>query len=79
VRITFIDYAEDSLSDRKISKDLIKDAILNPDEIVEGKKARKIAHKLIGDKLLRVIYEIDTKSYIVITAYFTKPKRYFNK
>ena len=58
MRITFIDYTEDSLSDRKISKEIIKDAILNPDEIVEGKKGRKIAHKVIENKLLRIIYEV---------------------
>jgi len=55
--IIYTDYAEDSISDRKIDKEIIEDTLLNPDEIIEGKKNRKIAHKIIGEKLLRVIFE----------------------
>ena len=74
--IKYTTYAESTLLDRKISKETIKGAILNPDEIVEGKNNRKIAHKIIENKLLRVIYEQDEKAYIVVTAYYTDPRRY---
>lgn len=77
--IIYTDYAEDSISDRNIDKDIIEDALLNPYEIVEGKENRKIAHKIIGNKLLRVIFEIGLKAYIVVTAYYTEPKRYLGK
>lgn len=76
MNIIYTDYAEDTLKDRKIDKNIIEDAIKNPDEVVEGKNKRKIAHKIIGNKLLRVIYETDKKAYIVITCYYTKPERY---
>ncbi len=79
MEIIYTDYAEDSISDRKIDKELIEDAILNPDEIIEGKKNRKIAHKIIRNKLLRVVFEVSQKAYIVITVYYAEPKRYFKK
>ena len=46
---------------------------------MEGKKGRKIAHKMFGDKLLRVVFDAEANAYIVITAYYTKPKRYLEK
>ncbi len=77
--IIYTDYAEDSISDRSIDKKIVEDALLNPDEIVEGKKSRKIAHKIIGNKLLRIIFEVSLKAYIVITAYYAEPKRYLGE
>lgn len=79
MKILYTDYAEDSISDRKISKEIIENAMKSPDEIVEGKKGRKVAHKIIGTKLLRVVFERDEKTYIVITSYYAEPKRYFRK
>lgn len=37
---------------------------------------KKIAHKLIRNKLLRIVYTQRSEKYVVITAYFTEPKRY---
>lgn len=75
----YTDYAEETIRDRKISKKIVENAILNPDEIIEGKKGRKVSHKLTGDKLLRVVFEQEAKVYIIITAYYTNPKRYLKK
>jgi len=50
--------------------------VLNPDLVVEGKKGRKIAQKLVGNKLLRVVYTSHGKTYIVVTAYYAKYGRY---
>ena len=76
MKIIYPDYSEESISDRKISKKLVEDALLNPDEVIESKKGRKIAHKVIGHRLLRVVYKESKKAYIVVTAYYTEPKRY---
>lgn len=76
MNIIYTRYAKDTMGDRKISKELIENALINPDEIVDGKKNRKIAHKLLGTRLLRVIYEEDKKAYIVITCHHTNPARY---
>ena len=79
MNVIYTGYAIDVIKDRKIKEGLIESALLNPDGLVEGKKGRKIAHKIIGDALLRVIYEIDNKTYIVITAYYAHSKRYKNE
>ncbi|MAG02409.1 hypothetical protein CMI42_03660 [Candidatus Pacearchaeota archaeon] len=74
--IIYTEYADETIIERKIGKESIKQAIITPDEIVDGKDNRKIAHKIIGDKLLRVVFEKEVKAYIVITAYYTQPRRY---
>ncbi len=80
MNITYTDYAEETLKVREISKDEVEFALLNPEEIVEGKEGRKIAHKMSGNKLLlRVVFETEANAYIVITAYYTKPERYLMK
>lgn len=76
MNIAYTDYAEETLRDRQISKVNIESALLKPCKVVKGKKGRKIAHKMFGDKLLRVIFESDANAYIVITAYYTSPERY---
>lgn len=77
--VTYTGYAEETLKDREISKNEVEFALLNPEEIVEGKKGRKIANKIFGNKLLRVVFEVEAKDYIVITAYYTKLERYIGK
>lgn len=77
--ISYTAYAEETLKDRGIGKEEIESALTNPAEIVKGKSGRRIAHKIVGDKLLRVVFETEAKDYIVITAYYTKPERYVVK
>ena len=79
MEIVYTEYAEESIADRNISKSIIENTLKNPEEVVEGKENRKIAHKVIGNKLLRVIFETNKKAYIIITAYYTQPLRYMKK
>ncbi|MBS3128986.1 DUF4258 domain-containing protein [Candidatus Woesearchaeota archaeon] len=78
MKIAYTPYALTTLAERKINKKSIEEALLFPDEPINGKKGRKIAHKREYPKLLRVIYEEEENVYIVITAYYTEPKRYMN-
>ena len=72
----YLKHARESIRERKITESVIEDAIFNPDETIPSKKGRKIAHKIIGNRLLRIIYKKHKKAYIVLTAYYTKPERY---
>ncbi len=45
------------LKERNLSKEVIEDALKNPDSIVPGGRSRLIYQKLISDKLLRIITE----------------------
>lgn len=54
--------------ERKISKQLIQNALDNPDEVVKGRKDRIIYHRIVeSGKLLRVI----TENSRIVTAYLT--------
>ncbi len=79
MEVYYTDYAEETLKDREISKENVELALLKPIVLSDGKSGRKIAHRLFGDKLLRVVFETGAKAYIVITAYYTKPERYIWK
>jgi len=43
---------------------------------MEGRFGRKIAQKIVGRKLLRVVYEQEDNVYMIVAAYYTKPERY---
>jgi hypothetical protein len=55
------------LKERNLSRELVEDALDNPDYALPGSKNRKVYHKLVSGKLLRVITEGD----LLITAYIT--------
>ncbi|MAH07865.1 hypothetical protein CMI38_06475 [Candidatus Pacearchaeota archaeon] len=76
MRFYYTDHARENLIERKIRKEIVEETILNPEEVLDDKKSRKIAQKIFGNRLLRVVYKGDNKAYIVITAYYANPKRY---
>lgn len=71
-------HAKENIMGRKIGERLVEDTILFPDKLMNSKKGRMIAQKLIENRLLRVIFKKTEKAYIVITAYYTRPERYQN-
>ncbi|HLD48839.1 MAG TPA: DUF4258 domain-containing protein [archaeon] len=76
MKIEYTEHAKENMKERKLSRNLIENIIINPEKVIEGSFGRKIAQKIIGNKLLRVIYEQENNVYIIITAYYTKPERY---
>jgi hypothetical protein len=74
-KIIFTKHAEERLKMRKINEQIIKNALENPDEIVE-RDGIKINHKDIEDKTLRVVYREEANCYIVVTTYLTQKGRY---
>ncbi len=75
----YTDHAEENIQERRLSKKVVEDVVNNPGKVVEGKFGRRIAQRIAGGKLLRVIYEEGDNVYIIITAYYTKPERYGDK
>jgi len=75
VKIKFESHAENQIKERLLDKKQIEEALLNPDDLLDAKKSRKIAQKLfkIGrfKFLLRVIYVIENPDFVVISAYRT--------
>lgn len=71
--IKFSNYAEFQLKQRNINREDAVKALKFPDQVVPGKKGRKIAQKKFAkgelDGLLRVIYEEKANIISVITIY----------
>jgi len=64
---------------RGISKEFALKTLDNPEEVINGKYGRKIAHKVFGKYLLRVIFEEQENYILVITLYLTKTRRYLRE
>jgi len=75
-KVDIIPIAERKLVRRGIKRELVEDAVLNPEQTVKGYGGRKVAHKkvFVYDKeyLLRgAVYEETEEMFIVVTAYLT--------
>ncbi len=55
------------LKERSLSKEIIEDALSNPEARIPGSRDRIIYQKLVSGKLLRIVTEGD----LLITAYLT--------
>ena len=76
MKIDFHSHAVEKLAKRNLDKSSIKEAIKSPDRVVEGRHGRKIAQKVYGRYVLRIVYEEHKEQILVITAYLASPKRY---
>jgi len=75
-RIVFHPYALYKMGKRGIVRANVEETILAPDSVVEAKFGRKIAQRMHGRYLLRVVFEEHADDYLVITAYPARPQRY---
>ena len=78
-------YAKESVRRKVLSRDLSDELIgmtlMEPDSVVAGRGNRLIAQRLLpktglGKLLIRVVYEENQGEKVVVTAYWTRPKRY---
>ena len=56
MELRYTEHAEENIKERELDKAVIEDVIRDPDRVEHGKFNRKIAQKMVGVKLLRVIY-----------------------
>lgn len=52
-------------------------ALLFPEEVLQGHRRRFIAHRRFGDHVVRAIYEYEGSLAAVITVYYPSSDRYF--
>ena len=76
MEIEYTNYSEMRIEKRKLSKAQIEDVLRNPERVMAGAKGRKIAQKVLGKYLWRVVFEEHGNTYKVITVYYTQPERY---
>jgi hypothetical protein len=77
--IVFHPYALYKMGKRGIIKANVEETIIAPYSVVEAKFGRKIAQRVCGNYLLRVVFEEHADHYLVITAYPTRPQRYLRR
>ena len=75
MEIRFIPHALQRLEERGIPRELVEEAVKNPDEVRDGYCGRKVAQKRLNGKLIRVIFEEEGGDVVVITAYVTSKVR----
>lgn len=83
--LTWWEHAKQRIKERKITFELIKQAIENPDQIIKEDKL-KIIHKIYNDKkkdkqyLLRIFIKEEPKRIIIRSVYRTsKIKKYWRE
>ncbi len=79
MRITIPPYAQERIKRYNLTKNIVEEAIRNPDEIVKGYEGRLIAHKLLDKHVLRIVYLKTEEEIKVITVYPAKKERYWRK
>ena len=70
--IRFTKHAEEMLRERNLDRELVVDAVLNPDWTEEETEEVWHAFRRVGDKVLRVVVKGHVEPYLVITAFFDR-------
>ncbi|WP_048151884.1 DUF4258 domain-containing protein [Palaeococcus ferrophilus] len=61
----------------RIGEEEVVETLLKPAEVLRGHHNRLIAHKPLNDHIVRVIYEYEESSPVVVTVYVPRKSRYF--
>jgi len=77
-------HAERQIIERNLNLKEVKETVINPDQVIDSKKGRKIAQKIYKKEgkefLLRVIYVKEGDNMKIITVYRTsKIDKYWRK
>ena len=79
VDIIISKHAKERIKTYNLTEKIVIEAIRNPDEIIEGYLETIIAHKLLNEHLLRVVYTKEKDKIRVITVYPAKKERYLRR
>ena len=77
MKIIISGHAKRRMEAYNLTEKLVKDAVIKPDEIVEGYAGALVAQKLLNEHLLRVVYIKQDKEIKVITVYPAEKTRYW--
>ncbi len=72
-------HAKERIKRYNLTEELVKTAIIQHDEIVEGYEGTSIAHKLFSKHILRVVYIKQDNKVKVITVYPAEKARYWRE
>lgn len=71
-KVRFTKHAEDMLRERNFPRELIVEAVLNPDWTERETEEIWHAFKRVGERVLRVVVKGNQEPYLVITEFFDR-------
>lgn len=83
MNVLLLKHLKSQAKEREINADLIKETLVNPEQIVPDKKGLKVAQKKYADKngkefLIRIIFREEKDLRVGVTVYRTsKIKKYW--
>ena len=77
--IKFTKHALERLKVREISQEDIHNTLNNPDKVSDDSFGNKIAQKMQENSLIRVFYNFEGNSKVVITVYKTSKIEKYNR
>jgi hypothetical protein len=75
--ILFLTHAMERMAKWELSPDIVRETLLNPEEVLTGHHNRFIAHRCYGEHILRAIYEYEDMVPSLVTVYFPYRGRYY--
>jgi hypothetical protein len=69
MEIIYTLHARMRMLERMIDEKEIEFILLNPDFVDEGRDKTIVASKIIGDKIIKIIYSLQGNKVIIITVY----------
>jgi len=76
VTLLLTNHLLDAAEEYDVGMERVLSALLFPDEVVRGHSGRFVAHKLLNDYLIRVVYGYENDVPVVITLYIARKRRY---
>ena len=68
MKITYTRHAQFRMETRKISKDMVREALTAPDETDTGYKNRKIVYKNFTQGTIKVVYNMEKDNLVIISV-----------
>ena len=67
MKLKITNHAKMGMNKYEISRKMVKDGMENPDSILEGHSGREIAQKRINRHVLRIIFEKEKNTCVIVT------------
>ena len=66
--IIYTKHALARMSVRGITKEMVKDTLINPEQTGTGYKSRFLAYKSFGNRRIKVVYTKEDEGFVIISV-----------
>ncbi|ADC65838.1 hypothetical protein Ferp_1694 [Ferroglobus placidus DSM 10642] len=79
IKLLLTNHLLDASEEYDVNLENVLRALFFPNEVVRGYSGRFVAHKLLNDHLIRVVYEYENGIPVVVTLYIARVVMYEDK